>query len=406
MRQLHPCRRSVWSVTDIYQIWLLSALIVGWSVEASAQSAPAAEARALWVARMSYKTPDDVRRIIQNAADYHFNIVVFQVRGNATAWYRSELEPWAWELTGEDPSTLGTDPGWDPLQLAIDEARARGLELHAWVNVFPGWLRTVPPPEDADQLWNTHREWFMQNQAGETMWPQGWWDYWMSFLDPGVPEVKQHLRDVFLEIVANYEVDGLHYDFVRYPSEVGDWAYNPISVARFKEHYKDYTDLSPSNYPVQWDEWKRNQITEIIHEVYRDAKAVKPDLLVSAAVIHDWTRAHNDYAQDTRTWLSRGILDASLPMLYRYAPEDFPFVVRDHLNHAYGRWVLPGINARRRTPDEMLKLVDLARSLGAPGVAVFGYRGVFPEHEPSETAKALLAGPFAEVVEAPERGWD
>ena len=129
MRQLHPCRRSVWSVTDIYQIWLLSALIVGWSVEASAQSAPAAEARALWVARMSYKTPDDVRRIIQNAADYHFNIVVFQVRGNATAWYRSELEPWAWELTGEDPSTLGTDPGWDPLQLAIDEARREAEEM-------------------------------------------------------------------------------------------------------------------------------------------------------------------------------------------------------------------------------------------------------------------------------------
>jgi uncharacterized lipoprotein YddW (UPF0748 family) len=355
---------------------------------------------------MSYGTPEEVVEIIRNAAEHHFNIVVFQVRGNATAWYASELEPWAWELSGDDPSTLGTDPGWDPLALAVEEAHARGLELHAWVNVFPGWLRTVPPPEEADQLWNTHRDWFMQNEAGEVMWPQGWWDYWMSFLDPGVPEVKQHLHDVFMEIVTKYEVDGLHYDFVRYPSEVGDWAYNPISVARFKKHYKDYTDPSPAKYPVQWNEWKRNQITEIIQSVYRDAKAVRPNLLISAAVIHDWTRAHNDYAQDTRTWFSRGILDASLPMLYRYKPADFPYVARDHLNHAYGRWVLPGINAKRRTAEEMVELVRLSRSLGAPGVAVFGYRAMFPDHQPSGTAETLLHSVFAEKAAIPKRGWE
>lgn len=404
MPQLHSRLRSVACCPLIVCILLISLLAQGLSPsESMGQDSEGPEARALWVARMSFKTPEDVRRIIQNAADYHFNIVVFQVRGNATVYYKSELEPWAWELTGDDPSTLGTDPGWDPLQLAIDEAHARGLELHAWVNVFPGWLRTVPPPEDADQLWNTHRDWFMQNQAGETMWPQGWWDYWMSFIDPGVPEVKQYLHDVFLELVTNYDVDGLHYDFVRYPSEVGDWGYNPISVARFKEHYKDYTDPSPSNYPVEWNQWKRNQITDIIQSVYRDAKAVKPNLLISAAVIHDWTRARNDYAQDTRTWFSRGILDASLPMLYRYAPADFPFVAGDHLNNAYGRWVLPGINAKRRTTEEMLQLIDLSRSLGAPGVAVFGYRAMFPDHEPSDAAVAMLAGPFAEIVSVPVR---
>lgn len=364
-----------------------------------------AEARALWVARWSYRTPEDVGRIIRNAADHHFNIVVFQVRGNATTFYPSELEPWAWELTSDSVASLGQDPGWDPLLIAIDSAHANGLELHAWVNFMPGWLKTIPPPEDADQLWNTHRDWFMQNKAGEVMWPHGWWDYWMSFLDPGVPEVKQHIHDVFMEIVENYDVDGIHYDFIRYPSEVGDWAYNPISVARFKEHYKDYTDPSPENYPVQWNEWKRNQITEIVHSIYRDAKALKPNLLVSAAVVRDWTRGHNDYAQDWRTWFSRGILDATFPMLYIFTPADFPYVARDHLNNSYGRWVLPGINTRRRTTAEILDLVRLSRELGAPGVCVFGYRSTFPDHEPGETAIALLAGPFAERVRVPDRSF-
>ena len=375
--------------------------------DALAQADPARqpEARALWVARMAYTTPEDVRAVIKNAAEHHFNIVVWQVRGNATAFYPSKLEPWAWELTGEDLSTLGQDPGWDPLQLALDEARARGLELHAWVNVFPAWKQTTPPPAGVDQLWNTHRDWFMQNKDGAIMWPQDWWTYWYTFLDPGVPEVKQHLHDVFLEIVENYPVDGLHFDYIRYPAEVGDWAYNATSVARFKEHYKDEKDVAPGTRPVQWAEWKRAQITELVDAVSRDARAARPDLLVSAAVLHEWPRAYNDYGQDARRWLARGTLDASLPMLYVYKPADFSFAAREHLAHAYGRWVLPGLNAGRSTEAELLELIALSRQLGAPGVAIFSYRGLFPDHTPGDHARALLKGPFANRVDVPERGW-
>ena len=375
--------------------------------DARAQADPARqpEARALWVARMAYTTPEDVRAIIKNAAAHHFNIVIWQVRGNATAFYASALEPWAWELSGEDPSALGQDPGWDPLQLALDEAHARGLELHAWVNVFPAWKQTTPPPAGSDQLWNTHRDWFMQNREGVLMWPQDWWTYWYTFLDPGVPEVKQHLHDVFLEIVENYPVDGLHFDYIRYPAEVGDWAYNATSVARFKEHYKDEKEAGPGTRPVQWAEWKRTQITEIVQAVYRDARAARPDLLVSAAVLHDWPQAHNEYGQDARRWLARGMLDASLPMLYIYKPTDFVFVAREHLAHAYGRWVLPGLNAGRSTEEELLELIALSRQLSAPGVALFSYGSLFPDHTPGDKAKALLEGPFANRVDVPERAW-
>lgn len=368
-------------------------------------SAMQPEARALWVARMAYKTADDVRAIIKNAADHHFNVIIWQVRGNATAYYPSSMEPWAWELTGEDPSTLGQDPGWDPLQLAIDEAHARGLELHAWVNVFPAWKQTTPPPEGSNQLWNTHRDWFMQNKEGGTMWPQDWWTYWYTFLDPGVPEVKAYLHDVFLEIVQKYPVDGIHYDYIRYPGEVGDWAYNETSIARFKEAYKDYEGASPSSHPVQWGEWKRRQITEIVHAVYRDAHNARPDLLVSAAALHDWPTAHNDYSQDARTWLSRGIVDATMPMLYLYKPADFGFAARDHLMHAYGRWVWPGLNAGRSSKEELLELIAISRELGAVGVTIFSYDSLFPEDTPNDKAQALLEGPFKHPVDVPERSW-
>jgi uncharacterized lipoprotein YddW (UPF0748 family) len=271
------------------------------------------------------------------------------------------------------------------------------------VNVFPAWKQTVPPPEGSAQLWNTHRDWFMQNRAGETMWPQDWWTYWYTFLDPGVPEVKKHLHDVCLEIVKGYPIAGLHFDYIRYPGEVGDWAYNAKSVARFKQHYKDYENVSPETYPVQWAEWKRTQITEIVHSIHRDAHRHNPEILITAAVIHDWPRGHNDYAQDARTWLSRGILDATFPMLYRYRPEDLGYVLRDHLANAHGGWALPGLQAGRASTENLLRLVEISRELGARGLAIFAYRGLFRRHEPGAKARALLAGPFASRVPVPRR---
>ncbi len=363
----------------------------------------APEVRALWVSRFEYKTAEDVKRIMEHAAAFHFNVVLWQVRGNATAFYNSSYEPWAWELTGSDPSTLGQDPGWDPLQVACDEAHARGLQLHAWVNVFPAWQRTVPPPDSAAHLWNTNRDWFMKDRDGEVMWPHDWWDYWYTFIDPGVPAVKEHLQNVFLEIVETYPVDGLHYDYVRYPNEVGDWAYNDSSVVRFEKHYKDAKGISPQAFPVQWAEWKRAQITEIVQSVYRESRRNRPNLIVTAAVLHDWPRAHNDYGQDGRTWLSRGIVDGTFPMLYTYTPEDFEFVVRDAVAHSYGRWVLPGLHAGRWSVEEYEAFIRISRELGAAGTGAFSYGALFREEEPTETAQALLAGPFARRVPVPKR---
>lgn len=361
----------------------------------------ATEARALWVTRMDYRKPEDVRAILHNAASHHFNVVLWQVRGNATAFYASKLEPWAFELTGDDPTSLGQDPGWDPLRLACREARRLRLELHAWVNVFPAWRRTVPPPPAIPQLWNTHRDWFMRNAQGDVMWPRDWWTYWYTFIDPGVPEVKEYLTRVFLEIVEQYPVDGLHFDYVRYPSEVGDWSHHPVSVRRFQQQYKDHGKVTPQSHPVQWAEWKRTQITEIVHAVHRDSQAVRPGLCVSAAVIHDWPRGYNDYSQDARTWLARGIVEATMPMLYRYAPADFAPVARDHIRHAHDRHVLPGLNAGRTDAADLLALIDLSRRLGATGVAIFSYRSLFPGHTPSAKARALLRGPFADRAAVP-----
>jgi len=359
------------------------------------------EVRALWVTRWDYTTPADVASIATNARNYNFNILLFQVRGNATTFYQSSLEPWAWELTGSDPSTLGTDPGWNPLAVACAEAHARGMELHAYMNVFPAWKETIPPPPSVDQLWNTHNDWFMQDISGNVMWPQGWWDYWYTFIDPGVAAVKQYLHDVFLEVVTDYAVDGLHYDYIRYPYEVGDWAYNATSVARFEALY----GAPPGSLPAEWREWKRMQITEIVDAIYPDAEAANPQIKISAAVVRSWSSAYTNYAQDYRAWLSQGILDMEIPMLYIQDPVAFTDYVSDHLANCYGRWVIPGLGAHNTDTATLLQLIDISRTLGAQGVALFSYSSLFPGHTPNSKADALLNGPFHDWVEVPEMPW-
>src|SRR5688572_33407187 len=115
--------------------WILLVIVSALCPRVVAQAGAAPrEVRALWVTRFDYKSPDDVKKIIENAAALNFNVILFQVRGNGTVFYPSKIEPWAFELTGETPATVGKDPGWDPLKLAIQEARSRGGEVHASVN--------------------------------------------------------------------------------------------------------------------------------------------------------------------------------------------------------------------------------------------------------------------------------
>jgi uncharacterized lipoprotein YddW (UPF0748 family) len=370
------------------------------------------EIRALWVTRMDYKTPEDVNKIITNAYNCHFNMILFQVRGNGTVFYKSDIEPWAWELTSTTRSTtssveaiqsLGKDPGWDPLAIAIDTAHRLGMELHAYMNVFPAWKETVPPPESANQLWNTHRDWFMQDSTGKTMWPSDWWTYWYTFIDPGVPAVQDYLVNVFLEVVKKYDVDGIHFDYVRYPGEVGDWSFNPISVNRFKETYHK----APFESPALWNEWKRSQITDIVRKIYTEVNFAKPGrITVSGSVGGLWDNAYNKYYQDRRTWLAQGIIDMTNPMAYETTFSIFSAQAEENIKNGYGRFVCPGIGLNRRmSPEMLIAQINLCRQLGAAGTTLFAYNGLFPHHEPNDLAKALISGPFARFASIPPMPW-
>ena len=142
---------------------------------------------------------------MENCRQGGFNTVLFQVRGNGTAFYRSRIEP----LTHEYKKG---DPRFDPLEVACREAHRRGLALHAWVNVMPGW-RGPRPPADRKQLYRARPEWFLKDQHGKRQPLDS--DFYVS-LNPCLPEVRDYLVKVFADIMRRYPVDGLHLDWEFY----------------------------------------------------------------------------------------------------------------------------------------------------------------------------------------------
>ena len=241
--------------------WIKTWVAVGFSIAAAAAVSwfildalepPQPPVRALWITRFDYTTPEDVSSIVSNVAAAGFTDIFFQVRGNATAFYRSEREPWAYELSGSRVERVGTDPGWDPLQRALDTARPHGLRVHAYINVLPGWKGLEDPPAAAGQLWTAHPEWFMVDSLGGKMLPTSGW---YAFINPVLPEVREHLRGIVGEL-CRYDVDGIHLDYIRYPYDYrlvapqrypdatdeeilrhADFSYDPVSQAALFKRY-------------------------------------------------------------------------------------------------------------------------------------------------------------------------
>ncbi|HTR80640.1 MAG TPA: family 10 glycosylhydrolase [Bacteroidota bacterium] len=290
----------------------------------------------------------------------HFNTVFFQVRPRGNTFYKSRYEPWAAELTG----TLGQDPGWDPLDFAINEAHKRGMELHAWFNVAKVYNGGEPPLSSPRHILRSHPEW-AQLYDGE------WW------VDMGRPEVRAYTENLIMELVRLYDLDGIHLDYIRYPGEkFDDW-----------NSFRLYSD------GVERDKWRRNNITTFVREVYEQIMAEKPMMKVGSAPLGIYKpipgaqsgfSAYAELFQDARLWLREKIQDYVAPQLYWDFGEqtnpndpDFRALCIDWAQNSYGRHVYAGLGVyRENIQKEITEQVFLTRTVGCQGQSFFRYENI------------------------------
>ena len=343
------------------------------------------EARGIWVSRWEWAVEHDgfyeevqknrIIEILDNAQRAKFNIVLFQVRGNGDAFYRSNYEPWSALLS----DALGQDPGWDPLEFALEHAHRRGLELHAWFNTFPAWRGTTAPAYSTpEHVYRRHPEWLICDRNGNPMPLSNGYVY----LSPGIPRARQYIHEVAMDIVYNYDIDGIHFDYIRYPEKASGLGYShdPLSVQLFGTHNGNPDRLN-------WADWQRENINIFVRQFYDAATDIKPWVKISAAVIgkydySEWNGYHVVF-QDAVRWVREGTMDFVVPMIYW--PNDHPTSGFEDVTRYWHRLtgsdrLFPGMLINRVGEEdwpenELIKQLGIAREYSR-GMVFFSYGGL------------------------------
>jgi len=277
--------------------------------------------KALWISNVlniDMPTTKDIEvyknkvyEIFETCKAYHINAIIFQVRTANDAFYASELNPYSRFLTGEE----GKKPPFDVLKWMIEEARKNDIEFHAWMNPYRVSMKTGLSKkeylETCDDLnfAKKHPELLVTDHRGQLI------------LNPARAEVKDFIIETIKELIRNYDIDGIHFDDYFYP--YGGLIDEDNDLKEYEQRKDDAQSL---------DDFRREQVTEVIKRVYDNIKLENPKLRFGVSPFGIWrnkTNEHhgsntdprcsqsynNEYA-DSYDWVKKGYIDYIVPQIY------------------------------------------------------------------------------------------
>lgn len=329
-----------------------------------ASSPPATEVRAVWLTTNygldwpTNKTDVEIQKkelieTLDKLKEYNFNTIFFQARTRGEVLYRSVIEPMSSVVASPKP---GQEP-FDPLAFAIEESHKRGLTCHAWIVTYPlGGNKHVQ---------NLGQSSIIKKQPSLAVRYKNEW-----FLDPGNPQTDDYLLSIVKEIVKNYEVDGIHFDYIRYPD----------NSARFP----DKATFAKHGRGKQISDWRRGNINRFVTKMYDVVKELKPWVQVSSAPLgrykplnnkHDGWNAYETVMQDAGYWMQSGKHDALYPMMYYRNHLFYPFA-DDWVLNSNSRIIVPGLGAYQMLElnwpkEDIVNQIDYTRQKSMAGQAYF-----------------------------------
>lgn len=385
---------------------------------------PAREFRAVWVATVDNidwpsrpGLPADSQRvealtILDRSVELGLNAVVLQVRPQCDALYASQLEPWSYYLTGQQG--LAPEPAYDPLEFWVDEAHRRGLALHAWFNPYrvrhPQQRGPMAPSSVAVQRPDLVRS----LGTGDFLW-----------LDPGEPDVRELTLSVILDVVARYEIDGVHMDdyFYPYPS------YNNGDDFPDDASWQSYQATGGQ---LGRADWRRHNVDLFVQTLHERLRRMPRQVLFGISPFGIWRpnfppsiEAGLDqygvlYA-DARRWLHEGWVDYFAPQLYwpiSQVPQSFPVLLGWWTqNNPHGRHLWPGLFTSRVKPEtgwpvrEVTDQIMISRAMTPTqaGHIHFSARVLLDSARVGQYGDSLSAalrrGPYRQPVLPPATPW-
>ena len=264
-------------------------------------------------------------RILDGLKGNNFNTVVLQVRGRGDALYASKIEPWAACLTG----TLGRDPGWDPLQFWVEETHNRGMEFHAWWN-FSNTVSGTSAPTSAGLPHIAALQPTWVKAVGSSM-----------YMDVGIPEARNYLVNLAMEMVRGYDIDAIHFDFIRYLENTPDsW---------------DQSTYNQHGDGMSRADWRRENINKFVRAIYDSIKAIKPWVKVGSTPIGNYEAGvpgvvsglwgYSAVYCDSRRWLREGKHDYLAPQIYWNLEGNNPYrnILIDWVKNSSDRHIWGGV---------------------------------------------------------------
>ncbi|WP_139990791.1 family 10 glycosylhydrolase [Paenibacillus paridis] len=229
------------------------------------------------------------------------NAVFVQVRPASDALYPSKLVPWSKYLSG----VQGLAPTYDPLAFMIEETHKRKMEFHAWFNPFRASVDTKIDQLAANHVAKQQPDWIV-NAGGKL------------YINPGIPQARQHIIDTIMEVVNGYDIDGVHLDDYFYPSNV-DFA----DDAAFKSY-------NAGSIKTKAD-WRRSNINAFVRQLGETIHKAKPQAEYGISPFGVWRNksvdstgsdtkagvtAYDNMYADVRTWIQNGWIDYVTPQIY------------------------------------------------------------------------------------------
>jgi len=361
------------------------------------------EVRALWVVRSTLDHPDSIRSMVARAHENGFNTLIVQVRGRGDAFYNARWEPRA--------ESIVKDAKFDPLALTIEEAHRHGIAVHAWLNTT--FLANMDnPPTDPRHIYHLRpdliavpyklaRELYSvdprdpQFRAKILEYSKGARDHVEGvYMSPAAPETKEHVYSIWMDVLEHYDVDGINFDYVRYPAP--DYDYSRVSLDRFRLWLlPQLTDderarfaamesdplVYADSFPSRYNDFRRAQITELVERIYYGVKKRNPKVVVSADVFANAKDAYENRFQDWPSWLRRGFLDVASLMAYSTNTQIFKEQIRVAVEAGGRDRVWAGIGAYRQPADSTVAKIRAAREIGARGIVLFSYNSAVRKSE-------------------------
>ena len=293
---------------------------------------PKSEVRAVWLTTNSgldwpkaVYTEDEQKMALNDILDKlqtaHFNTIVFQVQVKGDVLWDSKIQPFLMNVSGNGAKSIT----WDVCKYVIDECHKRNMECHAWIVPY-----RVGTANEAARYKNN------QIKHVTTSHPEMCVLYNNAYyLDPGLPEVRTYLLDLYRELVTNYDFDGTNFDYTRYPGS----------------DFNDASSYAKYGNGMSKADWRRENINTFVAEFYDMVKSVKPTMKVGAAPIGTYKNvsgygnmtAYGDVYQDAAEWMRRGKHDLLIPQMYWNEKYGFSPNMTTWVDNCDGRQIVVGL---------------------------------------------------------------